>query len=112
MNTLQIHPDYRATLEAEGLATFDALFAAGETRIVDGHRYRSVSRLELARAGGPPLVCFLKRQWGIEARPALRDLLGRRWPALPARREWKNAMQLKRAGIAVARPVVWGVDHS
>jgi heptose I phosphotransferase len=112
MKTLTIHPDYRAALEAEGLGSFDALFAAGQANLVDGHRYRSVSRLELKAAAGGPLVIYLKRQWGIEARASLRDLLGSRWPALPARREWNNAMRLVRADIPVARPVVWGVDHT
>jgi heptose I phosphotransferase len=112
MTNLTIQPDWRAALEAAGLASFDALFAAGEAHKVDGHRYRSVSRLELPGPGGKPLVVYLKRQWGLEARASMRDFLGRRWPALPARREWKNTLRLLAAGIPVAPPVVWGLDHA
>jgi heptose I phosphotransferase len=112
MTTLHIHPDYRAALEAEGLANFDALFAAGQDNRIDGHRHRSVSRLELKGADGRPQVIYLKRQWGIEARPAIRDFLEGRWPELPARREWNNVTRLVRAGVPVSPPVAWGVDKA
>jgi len=114
MATLTIHPDYRAPLEAAGLATFDALYAAGERGLVDGHQSRSVSRIELgqklAGAGGERVVIYLKRQWGRAARASWRDLLALRWPVAPARREWRIARRLMARGIPVAAPVAWGYD--
>jgi len=108
MATLTIHPDYRALLQAAGLATFDALFAAGERGQVDGHRGRSVSRLELTGADGTGVVVFLKRQWGPRARKSWRDLLRLTRPLTPAERQWKNTARLVRSGIPVALPVAWG----
>ena len=108
MATLEIHPDYRPLLEATSLDTFDALFAAGQRGRVDGHRERSVSRLELAGPGGQAMVVYIKRQRGDAARPAWKDLLEFRWPRLPAEREWRNAQKLLAAGVAVAPPVAWG----
>jgi len=112
MATLEIQPEFRALLEAAGLATFDALFAAGARELVDGHAARSVSRLELRAAGGPPVVIYLKRQWGSAARPPLKDLMSLRWPMLPARREWTNAMRLLAAEVPVSPPVAWGRGDS
>jgi heptose I phosphotransferase len=112
MAILEIHPDYRSLLEAGGLATFDALFAAGERERIDGHRQRSASRLELAGPGGRAVVIYLKRQWGAAARPSWRDLLDLRRPEAPARREWRNALHLAARGIAVAAPVAWGWSRS
>ena len=108
MATLEIHPDDRALLEASGLATFDALYAAGERGRFDGHRARSVSRLPLGEGPGRQVVIYLKRQWGSAAARPWRDLLRLRWPELPARREWNNVRKLLREGIATARPVAWG----
>jgi len=97
-----------ALLEASGLADFDALFAAAERGRVDGHRWRSASRLELRDAGGGTVVVYVKRQWGRAARRPWGDLLRLRWPAQPARREWENARRLQAAGIPVAEPVAFG----
>ena len=108
MTTLEIHPDYRAAVEASGLASFDALFAAGESGRVDGHGHRSVSRLELRGPGGEAVVIYLKRQWGPGARPAWGDLTRMHWPCTAAEREWTNSLRLTRAGIPVAAPVAWG----
>ena len=108
MATLEIQPEFRATLEAAGLATFDALFAAGTRELVDGHAERSVSRLALRAADGSPVVVYLKRQWGRAARPPIKDLEDFQWPMLPAKREWRNAMRLVAAGIPVSAPVAWG----
>jgi heptose I phosphotransferase len=107
MGTLHIHPDYRAALEAAGLATFDALFEAGRAGHVDGHMERSVSRLELPGAAGPRII-YLKRQWGHAARLSRQDFFRHGHLALPAHREWRNTMRLFRAGIPVAPPVAWG----
>ena len=108
MTTLILQPEYREVLEAAGLADFDALFAAGERAQVDGHRLRSVSRLELRGGDGSPVVIYLKRWWGARAGASWRDLVRRRWPMCPARREWTNTMRLLAADIAVALPVAWG----
>jgi heptose I phosphotransferase len=108
MATLEIHPDYRPLLEAASLDTFDALFAAGQRGRVDGHRERSVSRLELAGPDGRTVVLYVKRQWGAAARPPWKDFMEFRWPMLPAEREWRNARNLLAAGVAVAPPVAWG----
>ena len=108
MNTLHIHPDYRPLLEAARLADFDALFAAGEHHRVDGHRLRSVSRLQLPRPDGSTVTLFLKRAWGEAATPRWTDWLTLRRPASPLRREWKNTLKLAAAGIPVAPPVAWG----
>lgn len=108
MTALHIHPEYRALLEANGLATFDALFAAGETGQVDGHWLRAVSRVDLRGPDGRTVVVFLKRHWGTLACRAWRDLLRLKRPLAPAEREWRNAMRLGEADIAVAAPVAWG----
>jgi heptose I phosphotransferase len=108
MATLEIHPDYRTLLERGGLATFDALFAAGEAERVDGHRLRSVSRLHIPDADGAEVVVYLKRRWRPNARRSWRDLLRLTWPMPAAEREWTNAMRLVRAGIPVAARVAWG----
>ncbi|MCX5685523.1 MAG: hypothetical protein NT049_17845 [Planctomycetota bacterium] len=108
MATLEIQPEFRAMLEAAGLATFDALFAAAAREPVDGHAERSVSRVRLSATDGSPVVIYLKRQWGAAARPSVKDFLEFRWPTLPAKREWTNAMQLVSAGIPVSTPVAWG----
>jgi len=108
MAAMHIHPDYRSLLEAHGLATFDALFAAGERHRVDGHRLRSVSRLQLASPDGSTVTIFLKRAWGAAAKPRWTDGLFLRWPMSPLRREWKNALKLAAAGIPAAPPVAWG----
>jgi len=112
MATLMIHPDFRALLQAAGLDTFDALFAAAEGPQVDGHRTRGVARIELAAPGGRTVGVFVKRRWGADARPRWRDLLHFRWPMTPARREWQNVLRLRRAGIAVSPPVAWGFDRA
>ena len=108
MATLQIHPDYRTLLERGGLATFDALFAAGEAERVDGHHLRSVSRLHIPDADGAEVVVYLKRRWRPNARRSWRDLLRLTWPMPAAEREWTNAMRLVRAAIPVAARVAWG----
>jgi hypothetical protein len=108
MARLTIQPEYRALVESNGLADFDALFAAGERQRVDGHHLRSVSRLELRDGQGRSVVIYLKRWWGERAGPAWGDLLHLRWPKTAACREWSSAMRLLRAGIAVAPPVAWG----
>jgi len=108
MAAMHIHPDHRSLLEAAGLATFDALFAAGERHRVDGHRLRSVSRLQLASPDGSTVTIFLKRAWGAAAKPRWTDGLFLRWPMSPLRREWKNALKLAAAGIPAAPPVAWG----
>jgi len=107
MATLKIHPDYRALLQTCGLDSFDALYAAAEKDRVDGHALRSVSRVEIGEEG-QSVVLFVKRQWGAAARASWKDLLRLRWPALPARREWKRAWQQLSRGVAVAHPVAWG----
>ena len=112
MATLEIQPEFRAMLEAAGLATFDALFDAGARELVDGHAERSVSRLHLRAADGSPVVVYLKRQWGAAARPPLKDLEHIQWPMLPARREWRNALRLLAADIPVSPPAAWGHDDS
>ena len=108
MTVLHIHPDCRALLEANGLTTFDALFAAGEAGQVDGHWQRAVSRVELRGPDGRNVVVYLKRHWGTLACRAWRDLLHLARPLVPAQREWRNAMRLAEADIAVAVPVAWG----
>ncbi|MGB2998486.1 MAG: lipopolysaccharide kinase InaA family protein [Phycisphaerae bacterium] len=108
MATLHIHPDYAALLEANGLATFDALYAAGEASRVDGHRERSVSRLELRAPEGGVVIIYLKRWWGGAARRNWADVFRLRWPAPAAAREWSNLRRLRTAGVPVAEPVAWG----
>ena len=108
LTTIDIHPDYRAILEAGGLASFDALFAAGERGRVDGHATRSVSRVELAGPDGKPVAIFIKREWGDAAAASWKDLLRLRLPMPAARREWRNMRRLIRAGVPVAVPVAWG----
>jgi len=108
MATLEIHPDYRALLETFGLATFDALFEAGEGNHVNGHHCRLVSRLELGE-GDRKVVIYVKRRWGAAATASWRDLVRLRFPMLPVRYEWKSAVQLLAANIPVSRPVAWGV---
>ena len=110
MAKLKIHPDYRPLLAAAGLDTFEALFAAGRRGEIDGHKSRSVSRLELAGKDGRTVV-YLKRMWGAAATASWRDLARGRWPRIPAAREWQNAMRLARAGVPVSPPVAWGCDH-
>jgi heptose I phosphotransferase len=112
MTTLEIQPEFRAMLDAAGLATFDALFDAGARELVDGHAERSVSRLHLRAADGSPVVVYLKRQWSAAARPSVKDFADFQWPTLPAKREWTNAMRLVAAGIPVSPPVAWGRDDS
>ena len=108
MASIVIHPDARALLEANGLASFEALFAAGDAGLVDGHQERSVSRVELRAAGGEPVVIYLKRRWGRAAGRSWTDLLRLKWPACATAREWSNIQRLAAAGIPVADPVAWG----
>jgi tRNA A-37 threonylcarbamoyl transferase component Bud32 len=108
MDLLSIHPDARALLEANGLASFEALFAAGDAGLVDGHQERSVSRVELRAASGEPVVIYLKRRWGRAAGRSWADLLRLKWPACATAREWSNIQRLAAAGIPVADPVAWG----
>ena len=97
-----------ALLAANDLADFDALFAAADRHIIDGHRNRSVSRLELRDEAGRPVVVYVKRQWGRGAKRPWRDVVHLRWPEFPARREWRSALALRAAGIAVAEPIAFG----
>ncbi len=108
MAILDIQPAYREALEAAGLAAFEALYAAAGACIVDGHRQRSVSRLELARPGAEPLVLYVKRRWGEAAQAPWTALLRGRWPKPPAAREWANLRALAEAGGHVADPVAHG----
>jgi len=108
MALLEIHPDAEALLEANGLASFEALFAAGERFLVDGHQERSVSRLELRAESGEPVVLYLKRRWGRAAGRPWTDLLRLKWPACATAREWSNLQRLATAGIPVAEPVARG----
>ena len=108
MATLTVQPEYRALVESNGLANFDALFAAGEHQRIDGHNLRSVSRLELRAGDRQTVVVYLKRWWGARAGLAWVDLLYLRRPMTAACREWSNSMRLLRAGIAVAEPVALG----
>ncbi len=108
MASIVIHPDARALLEANGLASFEALFAAGQACLVDGHQERSVSRVELHAASGEPVVIYLKRRWGRAAGQSWTDLLRLKWPACATAREWSNLQRLAAAGIPVADPVAWG----
>jgi len=108
MATLHIQPDWRSLLEANSLASFGALFAAGDAGLVDGHQERSVSRVELRAASGAPVVIYLKRRWGRAAGRSWADLLRLKWPACATAREWSNLQRLTAAGIPVADPVAWG----
>lgn len=108
MATLHIQPDWQALLEANGLASFEALFAAGDAGLVDGHQERSVSRVALRAAGGEPVIIYLKRRWGRAAGRSWTDLLRLKWPACATAREWFNIQRLAAAGIPVADPVAWG----
>ena len=108
MTTLTIHPDYRPLFEAAGLASFDALFAAGQQGFIDGHQSRSVSRIKVGPQDGQSIFIYLKRQWGPDARSSWRDLLNLRWPTVPAGREWRIATRLLERGIPVAMPLAWG----
>jgi len=108
MASIVIHPDARALLEANGLASFEALYAAGDAGLVDGHQERSVSRIELRAASGEPVVIYLKRRWGRAAGRSWTDLLRLKWPACATAREWSNLQRLAAAGIPVADPVAWG----
>ena len=108
MAILEIHPDYRVLLETFGLATFDALFEAGEGNRVDGHDLRSVSRLQVDE-GDRKVVIYVKRRWGKAATASWHDLVRLRFPMLPVHYEWKSALQLLKANIPVSRPVAWGV---
>jgi len=108
MATLHIQPEWRALLEANGLASFEALYAAGDAGLVDGHQERSVSRVELRAASGEPVVIYLKRRWGRAAGRSWTDLLRLKWPACATAREWSNLQRLAAAGIPVADPVAWG----
>jgi len=108
MDLLSIHPDARVLLEANGLASFEALFAAGDAGLVDGHQERSVSRVELRAASGEPVVIYLKRRWGRAVGRSWADLLRLKWPACATAREWSNIQRLAAAGIPVADPVAWG----
>jgi hypothetical protein len=97
MATLTVQPEYRALVESNGLANFDALFAAGEHQRIDGHNLRSVSRLELRAGDRQTVVVYLKRWWGARAGLAWADLLCLRRPMTAACREWSNSMRLLRA---------------
>jgi len=108
MASIAIHPDARALLEANGLASFEALFAAGDAGLVDGHQERSVSRVELRVASGVPVVIYLKRRWGRSAGRSWTDILRLKWPACATAREWSNIQRLAAASIPVADPVAWG----
>jgi len=108
MDLFSIHPDYAALLEANGLASFEALYAAGDAGLVDGHQERSVSRVELRAASGEPVVIYLKRRWGRAAGQSWTDLLRFKWPVCSTAREWSNLQRLAAAGIPVADPVAWG----
>ncbi|MGB2797679.1 MAG: lipopolysaccharide kinase InaA family protein [Phycisphaerae bacterium] len=108
MASIAIHPDSKALLEANGLASFEALYAAGDAGLVDGHQERSVSRVELRAASGEPVVIYLKRRWGRAAGRSWTDLLRLKWPACATAREWSNIQRLAAAGIPVAEPVAWG----
>jgi len=108
MDLLSIHPDARVLLEANGLASFEALFAAGDAGLMDGHQERSVSRVELRAASGEPVVIYLKRRWGRAVGRSWADLLRLKWPACATAREWSNIQRLAAAGIPVADPVAWG----
>ena len=108
MDLFSIHPDYAALLEANGLASFDALFVAGDAGLVDGHQERSVSRVELRAASGEPVVIYLKRRWGRAAGRSWTDLLRLKCPACATAREWSNVQRLAAAGIPVSDPVAWG----
>ena len=112
MATLHIHPDCRALLEANDLESFDALFAAAESGVVDGHQERSVSRVELRGTDGRPVVLYLKRRWGRAANRRWADLVRLQWPRCPLAAEWDNLMKLRAAGVAVAEPVAVGRDDS
>jgi hypothetical protein len=112
MGDLHIHPDARAMLEARGLASFDALWAAADQPAVDGHRTRSVARLDLVDAAGRPVAIYVKRLWGAGARGSWRDLLRLSIPQSSAEREWENTLALARAGVPVAAPVACGTEGS
>jgi len=108
LSTFHIQPGYAALLEANSLATFDALFAARDAATVDGHRSRSVARLSLRGESGETVVLYLKRQWGLAAARSWADLLRLRWPHQRAQREWDWTLRLARAGVPVAEPVAFG----
>jgi len=108
MASINIHPDYCALLEANNLASFEALFAAGQKCLVDGHQERSVSRMELHAGSGEPVVIYLKRRWGRAAGRSWADLCRLKWPVCSTAREWSNMQRLAATGIPVADPVAWG----
>ena len=112
MPMLHVQPDWQALLEANALESFDALFAAAESGVVDGHQERSVSRVELRGTDGRPVVLYLKRRWGRAAKRHWADLVRLQWPRCPVAAEWDNLMKLRAAGVAVAEPVAVGRDDS
>ncbi len=108
--TFHIAPQYRDLLQQNGLDSFEALFAYEHGTHVDGHRDRSVTRLELTDPSGRKAVFYLKREWNPKAAMLVRRMLeeGMRFPPSRSMKEWRSLHALRRREVGTAEPVAVG----
>jgi tRNA A-37 threonylcarbamoyl transferase component Bud32 len=106
MAFLDINPEYRTWLAAQGLATVEQFLSLSGV-VLSGHPDRHVARLVLDEAGAA-LGVFLKR----EHRVPWRDRLVNAWQGFGAvsksAREFRLLGQLRREGIGCPEPIAVG----
>lgn len=111
--TFESSPDFAALLARHGLSDLDAVFAwsIGERLDKPGlETWRQRWRLRLAQDNGRDRTIYLKRF----ERPPLRQQVERwrrgGWRLSTAGVEWRNALDLAKAGIRAARGVAFGQE--
>ena len=110
--TFQIAAPYRELLQRSGLGDFESLFGCEQGVHVDGHRDRSVTRLELPDGEGRPLVFYLKREWNPKPAMLMRQIFVEgRLPSSRSFREWRNLHALRRREVGTAEPVAVGEER-
>jgi hypothetical protein len=107
---LLVSAAFADSLRAQGLDTFDRFMTLPAHTVVRAVPGRSTVRVELAMAGGPATVGYLKRyeRGGLSAGRWLFRLL--RWPGSDdeAGREWRKILLLRQHGFRTAEPIALG----
>ncbi len=108
LGSIQVDERYLALLAGRGVTTFDAVF---KWRPADGSAVSdngSEVRFEVPGADGDPMILRLHRfdrpRLAEQARRVLRD----RVTGSSAKRLWRKATTLHKAGVATALPVAYG----
>jgi glycosyltransferase involved in cell wall biosynthesis len=106
-----VNREYAATLDRNGLTTFDALINVSTDETVRKLPSRETARLALRGAEDDERF-YIKRHTSVPLKEYVKPLLRLTWPILGAENEWDAMIRFHRLGIRTMVPVAYGKDGS